>query len=151
VGPRPALPPTRPTTPDAYALYLEDNLALLLDGLQSARDGNLSIRMPVQPGDDMVGQVHWAFNGLVERAITSLHEVERVTRLVGREGRVGEQASVSQLHGQWLGGMESFNRMINEFAWRTHEVGRIINDVSEGDLSHKMILEFEGVRCRAIT
>ena len=100
--------------------------------------------MPVHPGDDMVGQVHWAFNGLVDRSDLVLREVERVTRLVGREGRVGEQASVSQMRGQWLSGMESFNRMILEFAWRTQEVGRIINDVSEGDLSHKMILEFEG-------
>ncbi len=143
-GTRPGPQTNRPAHPDDYSLYLEDNLALLLDGLKSARDGDLSIRMPVHPGDDMVGQVHWAFNGLVERSDGVLREVERVTRVVGREGRVSEQASVSQLRGQWLDCMDSFNRMIDEFAWRTQEVGRIINDVSEGDLAHKMILEFEG-------
>ena len=34
--------------------------------------------------------------------------------------------------------------MVGEVAWRTQEVGRVIKDVSEGDLTHKMPLEFDG-------
>ena len=42
----------RPARPDAYTLYLESQMELLHEGLRAARDGDLSVRMPVDAGDD---------------------------------------------------------------------------------------------------
>jgi CheY-like chemotaxis protein/signal transduction histidine kinase/HAMP domain-containing protein len=67
-----------------------------------------------------------------------------VSRVVGREGRAAERASIGKSAGDWATCIDGINAMIGEVGWRTQEVARIVNDVSEGDLSHKMTLEYEG-------
>ncbi len=137
-------PVKRPTAPDPYSLYLEKQFAALLDSLRAARDGDLSTRLPTDGVDDVAGEVGWAFNGLLERSEAVVREVGRVSRVVGREGRAAELASIGMSAGDWASCIDGINAMIGEVGWRTQEVARIINDVSEGDLSHKMALEFDG-------
>src|SRR5687768_5045550 len=125
-------------------MFLERELDALLDSLKAARDGDLGVRLPNDRNDDVVGQVAWAFNGLMERSDSVVREIGRVSRVLGREGRVAERASVAQVAGNWDECIQAVNSMIGEVDWRTREIARVINDVSEGDLSHKMALEYEG-------
>ncbi len=134
----------RPTDPDAYSRYLEKQLAALLDSLCAVRDGDLSTRLPTEGFEDVTGEVAWAVNGLFERSEAVVREVGRVSRVVGREGRAAERASIGKSAGDWASCIDGINAMIGEVGWRTQEVARIVNDVSEGDLSHKMTLEYEG-------
>jgi HAMP domain-containing protein/signal transduction histidine kinase len=125
-------------------MYLEEQLGVLLDSLTAAREGDLSVRMPTDTDDDVVSPVSRAFNGLVERTDIVVREVSRICRVVGREGRAADRASVGQTTGEWTTCIDALNGMVQDVTWRTQEVARIINDVSEGELSHKMALEFDG-------
>jgi HAMP domain-containing protein/signal transduction histidine kinase/CheY-like chemotaxis protein len=116
----------------------------LLEALVAARDGELNVRISGNANDQVVGEVAWAFNGLMERSESVVQEIGRVSRVVGREGRVAERATVSQVTGAWMTCVESVNAMVGEVAWRTQEIGRVISAVSDGDLVHKMPLEYDG-------
>ena len=136
--------PKRPARPDAYALYLEQQLGSMVEALRAARDGDLTVRLPTEGREDVGNHAARSFNGLVERCDTILREQIRIGRMVAREGRVTERPFFGEASGAWKTCVDSFNSMLGEYAWRTQEVARIINDVAEGDLSHKMVLEFEG-------
>ena len=136
--------PERPQKPEAYTLYLERQLRSLRDALTAARDGDLSVRLPAEQAEDVVGQAAWALNGLLDRGDAVTREVARVSRVFARDGRSGERASIGQLSGSWSSCIDGLNIMLGEVAWRTQEVASVIEDVAEGDLSHKMPLEFEG-------
>ncbi|HXU80708.1 MAG TPA: HAMP domain-containing protein, partial [Polyangia bacterium] len=119
-------------------------MGTLLEALVAARDGELGVRIGANASDHLVGEVAWAFNGLMERSESVVQEIGRVSRVVGREGRVAERASVSHASGAWASCVDSVNAMVSEVAWRTQEIGRVITAVSEGDLVHKMPLEYDG-------
>jgi HAMP domain-containing protein len=61
-----------------------------------------------------------------------------------RDGRGGERASIGQLPGAWSACIDGLNMMLGEVSWRTQEVTSVIEDVAEGDLSHKLPMDFEG-------
>jgi signal transduction histidine kinase/HAMP domain-containing protein/ActR/RegA family two-component response regulator len=143
-GRRRAASPRRPETPDPYTLHLEKVLGDLLDGLSAARDGDLRVRLPAEPDDHLAGQLAWAFNGLVERGDMLFGELGRVSQVVGREGRTGERVSIGHTQGAWSTGIEAVNALITRVTWRAQEVSKIINCVSEGDLSRRMPLEYDG-------
>ena len=104
----------------------------------------LSIRLPADQSEDVVGQACWALNGLLDRGESVTREVARVARVFGRDGRGGERATVGQLSGSWSACIDGLNTMLGEVAWRTQEVTSVIEDVAEGDLAHKLPLEYEG-------
>src|SRR5262245_33641156 len=121
----------RPARLDPYALYLESKLEELGGVLAAARDGDFTVRM-IDDQDDVVGSVAATFNDLVQRSDGIVREVSRVSRVMGREGRPAEQATVGEARGAWATCIDSLNSMVSEVAWRTQEVARIIDDVSEG-------------------
>src|SRR5205807_8963794 len=59
--------PKRSVEPDSYTLYLEEQLEILYDALDAAKEGDFSVRAPVSGGDHITAQVARVFNGLVER------------------------------------------------------------------------------------
>src|SRR5687767_3822442 len=99
---------------DRYTLFLEESLGAILDSLRSARDGDFSIRLPADHHDDLVGQIGWAFNGLVERNAAITTEVVRVSQVVGREGRAADRASIGHVKGGWADCMNALNSMIED-------------------------------------
>ena len=114
--------PDRPPKPEAYTLYLERQLKSLRDALTAARDGDLSVRLPAEQSEDLVGQAAWALNGLLDRGESVTREVARVSRVFARDGRGGERASIGQLSGAWSACIDGLNMMLGEVAWRTQEV-----------------------------
>jgi len=139
-------PVRRPPNPDRYAVYLEKQLAALLAALRFARDGDLTVRMPTDGPDDKVADVARAFNGLLDRADATVKEIGRMSRVIGREGRTTERASIGHAAGAWADCLGSVNGMVGEVDWRTQEIARVVHDVAEGELSNKMALEYEGRR-----
>jgi HAMP domain-containing protein/signal transduction histidine kinase/ActR/RegA family two-component response regulator len=143
-GSKRTLRPRRPEAIDAYTGYLERQFEELADALRLVGEGDFSVRLPSSSGDEVLSPVVWSFNEMVQRTNSVIREVGRVCRAVGREGQVAERAITGGTSGEWNSCLESVNWMVDEVAWRTKEVARIITDVSEGDLSHKMPLEYEG-------
>src|SRR5207244_3290264 len=90
------------------------------------------------------GDVAKAFNGLAERREGLTDELSRVSRVIGREGRLTERARLKNAKGKWAESISSIDAMIDDLVRPTIEVSRVLDAVAEGDLSQKMSLKIEG-------
>jgi HAMP domain-containing protein/signal transduction histidine kinase/CheY-like chemotaxis protein len=118
-------------------------LAQLEDALRKAAAGDFKVRLPAR-SDDAIGRVQAAYNELAARNAALEAELVRVARIIGREGRMTERASLDGGDGSWRTAIGSLNGLIDDLVRPTTEVARVIVAVAEGDLSQKMALEIEG-------
>jgi signal transduction histidine kinase/HAMP domain-containing protein/DNA-binding response OmpR family regulator len=119
-------------------------LTPLLDALRACELGDFGVRLPVQGASVVVDDLTRAFNGAVSRIEDLTRELIRVERVVGREGRMEERASLGDMEGDWRTAVVSVNALINDLVHPTIEVARVIDAVAQGDLTRKMALEIEG-------
>ncbi len=113
------------------------------DALRKAAAGDFKVRLPARR-DDAIGRVEAAYNELAARNAALEAELVRVGRIIGREGRMTERASLDGVEGGWRTTIGSVNGLIDDLVRPTTEVARVIVAVAEGDLSQKMALEIEG-------
>jgi HAMP domain-containing protein len=71
-------------------------------------------------------------------------ELERVRRVVGREGKLNQRASIGNVSGSWSDSVNYVNGLIQDLVHPTVETARVIGAVAKGDLSQAMALEVEG-------
>jgi HAMP domain-containing protein len=121
----------------------EQALEEILRALTAARDGDFSVRLSARRRD-LIGDVQARVNELVEHNARMTKELERVARVIGREGRMTERAALPGVYGDWARNVESVNALIDDLVRPTTEVARVIAAVAEGDLSQKMALTIEG-------
>ena len=115
----------------------------LLAALKAVRKGDFSARLP----DDwtgLPGKVADTFNEVVELNERMAAELERLSQVVGKEGRIGQRASLGDVRGAWAASLESVNALIADLVHPTSETARVIGAVAKGDLSQKMEVESEG-------
>ena len=108
------------------------DLKELVDALRSARDGELSVRLSEKSG--AMGDVAKAYNQLADRREGLTRELGRVSKVIGREGRMTERAQLRGAKGSWAGAIGSVNSMIEDLVRPTIEVGRVLDAVADGDL-----------------
>ena len=108
-----------------------------------AKAGDFSVRLAVE-GDGIERDIAVAFNELVESNGRMASEIARVAKLVGRDGRITERASMPESAGAWKGSTEAINDLIDDLVRPTAEFARVIDAVARGDLSQKMALRIEG-------
>ena len=111
--------------------------------MRAAAAGDFSHRLPARR-KGVVGELEAAYNQLVERNAQLTAELVRLGRVVGREGRMTERASVDGAHGGWSTALDSVNGLVDDLVRPTTEVARVIVAVAEGDLTQKMALTIEG-------
>src|SRR5206468_2681844 len=92
---------------DTVELSKQD-LQELLDALRAARDGEVGVRLSV-PKSGVMGDVAKAFNGLAERREGLADEMNRVSKVIGREGRITERARLKNAKGSWAESVASMN------------------------------------------
>jgi methyl-accepting chemotaxis protein len=117
----------------------EPTLERLRDALLAAGAGDFSVRLPGRR-KGVAGEVERAFNALVERNGQLTAELARMGRVIGRDGRMTERASLKQAQGQWADALGAVNGLVDDLVRPTTEVARVIVAVAEGDLSQKMAL-----------
>ncbi len=72
-------------------------------------------------------------------------ELERISRVVGKEGKIGQRATIGEVSGSWAASVASVNALISDLVHPTSEkTARVIGAVAKGDLSQTMALEIEG-------
>src|SRR5436309_1656415 len=120
----------------------EHALQELLRALTAARDGDFSVRLPARRGSIM-GEIAAVYNQMADTNARMAKELVRVSRVIGREGRMTERMTLSA-PGAWGTSRDSVNSLIDDLARPTTEVARVIEAVAEGDLSQKMALKIEG-------
>jgi HAMP domain-containing protein/signal transduction histidine kinase/CheY-like chemotaxis protein len=128
---------------DPNQTYTAEQLRPLLEALQAAKEGDFTVRLPVER-NGILHEISRAFNEVVGLNENMTQEVVRVGRLVGREGLMTERASIHGALGSWAIWMDSVNTLIEDLARPTTEVRRVITAVANGDLSQKMALEIQG-------
>jgi HAMP domain-containing protein/CheY-like chemotaxis protein/signal transduction histidine kinase len=121
----------------------KQDLQELLDALRAARDGEVGMRLAPQKSG-LMGDVAKAFNSLAERREGLTNELTRLSKVIGREGRMDERAQLKNAKGSWAESVSSVNSMIDDLVRPTIEVSRVLDAVAEGDLSQKMSLKIDG-------
>ncbi len=116
----------------------------LLSLLNSMKKGNFSVRMPInQVG--IAGKIADTLNEILELNEKMAKEFERISLVVGKEGKTTQRASLGGAGGSWNACINSLNALITDLAQPTTEVTRVIGAVANGDLSQKMHLDIDGV------
>src|SRR5579862_6081382 len=115
----------------------------LLTALRAFRRGDFTVRLPLNlSGID--GEIAETFNDCIELNARLASELERVSVVVGREGRISQRASLGAVSGAWHGYVDSVNRLISDLTQPMAEAGRVLGAVANGDLSQRMALDIEG-------
>ncbi len=121
----------------------KQDLQELVQALRASRDGEPGVRLSAQKSGVM-GDVAKAFNQLADRREGLQHELQRVSRVIGSQGRMTERANLKGAKGTWAESVDSVNSMIDDLVRPTIEVSRVLDAVAEGDLSQKMSMKIEG-------
>src|SRR5262252_3977561 len=143
-GPLATIDPTRlhvgasPLEPGVDAFAKE-----LLDALLALRDGRFAVRLPSDL-TGLNGKIADAFNDIAIVSDRRATESARVSRAVGKEGKLKQRMSISGAMGAWAEDVEAFNTLIDDLVWPTTEVSRTIGAVAKGDLGQSMALEVDG-------
>src|SRR5262249_28983499 len=95
-------------------------LSLVLASLQSMRDGDFSVRLPVD-WTGLPGKIADTFNEIVAANQQMAQELKRVGQVVGKEGRTRERTRFHQSRGAWgeMGG--SVNTLVEDLLRPTTE------------------------------
>jgi HAMP domain-containing protein/signal transduction histidine kinase/CheY-like chemotaxis protein len=119
-----------------------DLLGELVAAMAQVRRGSLDVRLARRSG--LAGQVVDGFNALVDLQERRNRDLLRISRVVGREGRMLDRLDEEEFDGAWATGAAAINSLIDDLARPTSEIARVIAAVAEGDLSQHMALEIEG-------
>jgi HAMP domain-containing protein/signal transduction histidine kinase/CheY-like chemotaxis protein len=121
----------------------EIGVKVLLATLKALKRGDFSARMP---GDwtGPAGKISDTLNEIIEMNEQMVQSVTKVSRVVGREGRLDERASAPNVSGGWATMVKSVNSLIDDLVRPTTEMARVIGAVAKGDLSQTMSLEVDG-------
>ncbi len=115
----------------------------ILDALVAARDGDFSRRLS-RRRRGLLGEIASAYNELVTMNANMEKELGRMRRVIGREGRMDQRASLGSAGGGWNSSVESLNALIDDLVRPTTEVASVLDAVADGDLDRKMALTIEG-------
>ena len=115
----------------------------VLGALMAVKKGDFGARLPVA-WNGIAGKVADAFNEVTEMMSRSTVELSRISRVVGKEGKIQERLSMGSATGAWSERVNSVNTLIDCLAHPISETARVIGAVAKGDLSQNMALEIDG-------
>src|ERR1044072_2005703 len=101
----------------------------LLKALTALRKGDFSVRLP----DDWTGidgKIADALNEVIAMNEGMVKKLERVSRVVGKEGKIAQRASLPSASGAWGTMVEAVNTLIDDMARPTSEMARVIGAVA---------------------
>jgi len=126
----------------ATELGPKDFERLLLRALTSMKKGDFGVRMPVE-FVGVQGKIADTLNDILELNDRTASEIERISTVVGKEGKLNQRAQVPGTGGQWAVMAESVNNLITDLVQPTNEIARVIGAVAKGDLTRTMAIEFD--------
>jgi HAMP domain-containing protein/signal transduction histidine kinase/CheY-like chemotaxis protein len=115
----------------------------LLAALMAFKRGDFSARLP-ENWTGVPGKIADTFNAVIEKNERMTRELERIVHAVGKEGRIGQRASIGEVSDSWADVIQCINVLIGDLVRPTSEMARVIGAVAKGDLSQTMATEIEG-------
>jgi signal transduction histidine kinase/DNA-binding response OmpR family regulator/HAMP domain-containing protein len=115
----------------------------LKQALSDLADGDFSTRIVLSDfdGDKDVARL---VNKIASRNEMLMRQLERLAKVVGKEGKIDQRGEMKDAEGDWLSVMDSVNNLIEDTVQPTAEVSRVIGAVAKGDLSQHMSTEIDG-------
>src|SRR5262245_37800746 len=132
LAPSASVPPISPDLPDPF-------LRQLLATMVEFRDGNFGVRLPADL-TGLQGKLADTFNEIVTMSDRRAKEASRVSRMVGKEGKLRERMNIFGLAGARADEVVAINTLIDDLVWPTTEVTRAVGAVAKGDLTQSMSL-----------
>ena len=117
--------------------------AILLQVLSDVKKGDFSVRMPLD-WTGVPGKIADRLNDVIAANETLGEDLARVSRVVGREGKLSQRIVVSGSDRVWSESILSVNTLIDDLVRPTSEMQRVIGAVAGGDLSKKITADVEG-------
>src|ERR1700722_4767753 len=118
-------------------------LNLILQGLQTMRNGDFSVRLP-GTWTGLSGKIADTFNEIVAANQQMAQELKRAGQVVGKEGKTRERTRFHESRGAW-GEMEvSVNTLVEDLLRPTTAVTRAIAAVAQGNLTQTVRLDVDG-------
>ena len=118
---------------------------LLLRVLTDFRKGDFSARLPVD-STGIAGKVYDTINEVIDLNARLTKELERISTVVGKEGKIRQRVSLPGAAGGWADCLNSVNSLVGDLIQPITDVSRVIGAVAKGDLSQTMDLDVEGRR-----
>jgi len=115
----------------------------LLTALMAFKRGDFSARLP-DHWTGIAGKIADTFNDVIRTNQRMTQELERIVRVVGKEGRITQRASLSDVSESWYDAIGCINVLIEDLLRPTSEMARVIGAVAKGNLSETMATEIEG-------
>jgi HAMP domain-containing protein/signal transduction histidine kinase/DNA-binding response OmpR family regulator len=116
---------------------------LVLRVLTDFRKGDFSARLPVD-STGVAGKVYDTINEIIDLNARLTKELERISTVVGKEGKIRQRVSLPGAAGGWADCVDSVNSLVSDLIQPITDVSRVIGAVAKGDLSQTMDLEVEG-------
>jgi len=107
------------------------------------RRGDFSAHLP-DHWTGVAGKIADTFNDVIRINQRLTAELARISRVVGKQGRIRQRASLGEVSGAWTEALGSVNNLVEDLAQPTTEMARVIGAVARGDLSQNMAIEIEG-------
>src|SRR5215469_1737561 len=115
----------------------------LLTALMAFKRGDFSARLP-ENWTGVAGKIADTFNAVIETNERMTRELERIVHVVGKEGRITQRASLSNVSESWADAIACVNILIEDLLRPTSEMARVIGAVAKGNLSQTMATRIEG-------
>jgi signal transduction histidine kinase/DNA-binding response OmpR family regulator/HAMP domain-containing protein len=137
--------PTHAEAPVGALQQLPEDLdeAVLLSVLSDVRDGIFDVRMPLD-WTGVAGKIADTLNDVIAANQTLGDELARVSRVVGKEGKLSQRVAMRGSDRVWSDTIESVNGLIEDLVRPTSEMQRVIGAVADGDLSKKITADVHG-------
>src|SRR5436190_577577 len=97
----------------------------LLNALIAFKRGDFGVRLDSR-AKGLDGKIAEIFNDVVDVNQRMARELWRISKVVGRDGKIDERAGLGQVRGAWGGMVESINTLISDLVWPTNETERVI-------------------------
>ncbi|PSF36018.1 hybrid sensor histidine kinase/response regulator [Aphanothece hegewaldii CCALA 016] len=120
------------------------DLSELLKTLVAVKKGDFSARLPLDH-TGVAGKIADTLNDIIDLNQRMAAELERISTVVGKEGKLAQRASLGSAGGSWGDCIESVNILITDLVQPTAETARVIRAVANGDLSQTIATEIEGM------
>ena len=128
---------------NTMASNLTSQVRSISDVTKAIAAGNLDMKIDVQAGGEIL-TLKSTINDMVDRLATFAHELRRVARDVGVNGKMGGQANVQDVSGRWKEITEDVNTMAENLTAQVRAFGEITDAATEGDFSKLISVNAQG-------
>ncbi|KAH7100296.1 HAMP domain protein [Auriculariales sp. MPI-PUGE-AT-0066] len=134
--------------------HLTDNVNRMCDNLTNqvrsiaavttaVANGNLTQKVEIT-AEGEIAQLKDTINNMVAQLSVFASEVTRVTHEVGSQGKLGGQAQVQGVSGEWKRLTDNVNRMCMNLTNQVRSIAEVTTAVANGNLTQKVDIDAEG-------